>query len=297
MMEILSAAILLAVLGASSALLLLYSHRRWPRKTGEVVDRIEDLLPRTQCAQCGYPGCRPYAEAVVNGEAINRCPPGGPETIDALAALLGRDSIAPDASLGEHPPGARAIIREPECIGCTLCIRACPVDAIVGASRMMHTVIGEECTGCELCIPPCPVNCIDLVPSPVNRKVELPVPEQPCIHCHLCMTACPKDLAPQQLLFFRESTDVADSLGLDHCVECRICDRVCPAEIPLTDIFIAMKTRHRAAGEERKRARQVAKRVESHELRLRALDNRVRKRPSKAEITALLGTGGNRHEN
>ena len=131
--------------------------------SGELTEKINQLLPQTQCGQCEYPGCRPYAQAIAEGHApINQCPPGGETTIKALAALLGRDVIPLDAAFGETKPLQVAIVRESECIGCTLCIHACPVDAILGSSRMMHTVISSECTGCELCLPPCPVDCIDL---------------------------------------------------------------------------------------------------------------------------------------
>jgi len=127
--------------------------------------RIDALLPQTQCEQCGYPGCQPYAHAMARGEAdINRCPPGGDRTIAALADLLGRPAKPLDASRGEHKPRAVARIDESTCIGCTLCIQACPVDAIVGAAKLMHSVIEAECTGCELCLPPCPVDCIAMFP-------------------------------------------------------------------------------------------------------------------------------------
>ena len=127
--------------------------------------RIDALLPQTQCEQCGYHGCQPYARAIARGEAeINRCPPGGDRTITALAELLGRRPTPLDASRGEHKPRAVARIDESTCIGCTLCIQACPVDAIVGAAKLMHSVIEAECTGCELCLPPCPVDCIAMLP-------------------------------------------------------------------------------------------------------------------------------------
>ncbi|MDM3870954.1 electron transport complex subunit RsxB [Porticoccus sp. W117] len=130
-----------------------------------IVDQIDELLPQTQCGQCGHPGCRPYAEAIANGEAINHCPPGGQDTIDALANLLGVESIPLDAEHGEESDVATvAYIREDECIGCTKCIQACPVDAILGAAKLMHTVIADECTGCDLCVEPCPVDCIDMIP-------------------------------------------------------------------------------------------------------------------------------------
>jgi len=134
-----------------------------------LVDRIDALLPQTQCTRCGYNGCRPYAQAIAAGQApINRCPPGGQAGADALAALLNQPRLLLDATCGEHQPLARAVIDESHCIGCTLCIQACPVDAIVGANKHMHTVLADRCTGCELCIPPCPVDCIAMVPAGLN---------------------------------------------------------------------------------------------------------------------------------
>ncbi|AGZ33902.1 electron transport complex subunit RsxB [Pseudomonas sp. SK2] len=130
-----------------------------------LIQRIDALLPQTQCGKCGHPGCRPYAEGLAAGEAINKCPPGGSETIQALASLLDLPVIAPDPQRGSAPPQV-AFIREAECIGCTKCIQACPVDAIVGAAKLMHTVIAAECTGCDLCLAPCPVDCIDMLPVP-----------------------------------------------------------------------------------------------------------------------------------
>ena len=128
--------------------------------------RIDALLPQTQCTRCGYDGCRPYAEAIALGEAgIDRCPPGGDETIDRLAALLDRDALPLSPDVGPALPPHVAVIDEPRCIGCTKCIQACPVDAIVGASKSMHTVVASWCTGCELCIPPCPVDCIVMRPA------------------------------------------------------------------------------------------------------------------------------------
>lgn len=129
-----------------------------------LVNRINALLPQTQCTRCGYPACRPYAEAIARGEAnINQCPPGGAAGIKALADLLDRSIVPLDPAFGVEAAPVVAVIDEAHCIGCTLCIQACPVDAIVGSAKRMHTIIASECTGCELCIPPCPVDCISLL--------------------------------------------------------------------------------------------------------------------------------------
>ncbi len=136
------------------------------KDAADLVERIDRLLPQTQCGQCGYEGCRPYAEALARGEAgIEHCPPGGDAGARALARLLGVKAIPFDRSRGEHLPDRVAAIIEADCIGCTKCIQACPVDAIAGASKLMHVVIAPLCTGCELCLPPCPVDCIVMVPG------------------------------------------------------------------------------------------------------------------------------------
>jgi electron transport complex protein RnfB len=136
-----------------------------PAIEASLADAIDRLLPQTQCTKCGYPACRPYAAAIARGEAdIDRCPPGGDAGIQRLAALLSRSPKPLDPAHGREQPRAAALIREEWCIGCTLCIQACPVDAIVGAPKQMHTVLTAACTGCELCLPPCPVDCIEMVP-------------------------------------------------------------------------------------------------------------------------------------
>ena len=135
--------------------------------TDELTARIDALLPQTQCGQCSYAGCQPYARAMAEGQAdINQCPPGGVATIAALARLLDRQVKPLNPDNGVEKPKRLAWIDESRCIGCTKCIQACPVDAIVGASKLMHTVIADDCTGCELCLPPCPVDCIELVAPP-----------------------------------------------------------------------------------------------------------------------------------
>jgi len=131
--------------------------------------RIDALLPQTQCTKCGFDGCMPYAEAIAVGEAdINRCPPGGDEGIAALAALLARPPLPLAASCGAHLPHRVAVIDAAACIGCAKCLAPCPTDAIIGASKLLHTVITSLCTGCELCIPPCPVDCIRMELDPAH---------------------------------------------------------------------------------------------------------------------------------
>ena len=140
-----------------------------PQDGDALVARLDAALPQTQCTRCGYPDCHAYAVAMAAGEAINRCPPGGAEGIARLAAVTGRAVLPLDPERGTEAPRALAVIDEAWCIGCTLCIKACPVDCIVGASKQMHTVIDAQCTGCELCVPVCPVDCIAMVPVTAPR--------------------------------------------------------------------------------------------------------------------------------
>lgn len=131
----------------------------------DLVERLDRLLPQTQCGQCGFAGCRPYADAMARGEAgVERCPPGGDAGALALARVLDVPPAPYDRARGVHKPPQVALIVEADCIGCTKCIQACPVDAIIGGAKHMHTVIEPLCTGCELCVPACPVDCIVLVP-------------------------------------------------------------------------------------------------------------------------------------
>jgi len=147
-----------------SAIALGFASTRLDSNEDVAVARIDNILPQTQCGQCGYPGCRPYAAALLAGTAqINQCPPGGEATIQALSKLLDKPALRLDPQFGEYHLAATAIIDEEACIGCALCLQACPVDAILGAPQFMHTVIQTECTGCELCIAPCPVDCIALI--------------------------------------------------------------------------------------------------------------------------------------
>lgn len=162
MISIAIASVTLLLLGLIFGGVLGWAGVRFHVEGDPIAEKINALLPQTQCGQCGYPGCKPYAEAIAQGDKINKCPPGGEGTIQALADLLGVEPEPLDAAEGETPERV-AFIREAECIGCTKCIQACPVDAIVGAARLMHTVIAEACTGCDLCLEPCPVDCIDMI--------------------------------------------------------------------------------------------------------------------------------------
>ncbi len=162
-------------------LLLAWSADFFKVEGNPLAEQINAILPQTQCGQCNFPGCRPYAEAIAAGEApINQCPPGGQDGVKALAELLGVEEIPLNAEHGEVKAAPEvAKIIEKDCIGCTLCIQACPVDAILGSPKHMHTVITDECTGCELCLPPCPVDCIVMVEQP--KKITewvMPIPEK-----------------------------------------------------------------------------------------------------------------------
>ena len=172
---------LLVMIGLALVLgiILGYSALKFKVEGDPLVARIDAILPQTQCGQCGYPGCKPYATAIANGEAdINQCPPGGEPGVRALADLLGVEYKPLNTEHGTPKPKSVALSDEDVCIGCTLCLQACPVDAILGAAKHMHTVIESECTGCELCVAPCPVDCISMEPiaeSPDNWKWRYPV--------------------------------------------------------------------------------------------------------------------------
>ena len=151
-------------------LILGYASVRFKVESDPLVEQIDEILPQTQCGQCGYPGCKPYAQAIADGDDINKCPPGGEATIKKLAELMGVEVKSLDAAHGMEDVKKVAFIREDECIGCTKCIQACPVDAILGAAKQMHTVIVDECTGCDLCVEPCPVDCIDMIPAATSAS-------------------------------------------------------------------------------------------------------------------------------
>ena len=166
MLTILIAVAVIVCLAAIFGGILGFASIRFKVEADPIVDKIDNILPQTQCGQCGYPGCRPYAEAVANGEAINKCTPGGQATVEKIAELMG---VEPDSPASEEEPVKMvAFIHEDMCIGCTKCIQACPVDAIVGGTKALHTVIKDECTGCKLCVAPCPTDCIEMLPVPMT---------------------------------------------------------------------------------------------------------------------------------
>lgn len=171
----------LAVLAAAFGLALGWASIRFKVEGDPLVEKIDKILPQTQCGQCGFPGCKPYATAIASGAAdINQCPPGGEDGVLKLAELLGRDPkpLNPENGVAKALPTV-ALIDEATCIGCTKCIQACPVDAILGAAQQMHTIIVDACTGCELCLPPCPVDCITMVPVKDTAKTwKWPTPER-----------------------------------------------------------------------------------------------------------------------
>ena len=165
----LTALIVMSLIALLLGSVLGFSAIKFKVEGNPLVDKIDAILPQTQCGQCGYPGCKPYATAIAAGEAeINRCPPGGEEGIQKLADLLGMEFKPFGEDTAAPKPRSVAVIDENTCIGCTLCIQACPVDAIVGAAKQMHTIVAAECTGCELCVAPCPVDCIAMVPIHEN---------------------------------------------------------------------------------------------------------------------------------
>lgn len=163
MSSILLAILALAALAAIFGAVLGFASIRFKVESDPIVEQIDQILPQTQCGQCGYPGCRPYAEAIAGGDKINKCPPGGQATIEKLADLMGVEAEESAHDLSDAVKKV-AYIHEDMCIGCTKCIQACPVDAIVGGTKALHTVIKDECTGCDLCVSPCPTDCIEMIP-------------------------------------------------------------------------------------------------------------------------------------
>ncbi|GGB51406.1 electron transport complex subunit B [Oceanisphaera marina] len=175
MSNMLIAIAVLALLALVFGVILGFAAVKFRVESDPIVEQLDELLPQTQCGQCGYPGCKPYAEAVANGDDVNKCVPGGDATMRKIADLMGVEP-QPMGEAAAAPEKKVAFIHEDMCIGCTKCIQACPVDAIVGATKAMHTVISDECTGCDLCVDPCPTDCIEMIPlsvTPDNWKWQL----------------------------------------------------------------------------------------------------------------------------
>ena len=282
-------AVAAAFVGALGVLGFFSARAAGARATGpfaDFVERVNDILPQTQCGQCGYPGCRPYARALAAGEAaINLCPPGGAEAIRALSVLLNEKPLALDARLPPAMPPQVAVIRESECVGCALCLPACPVDAIVGAPRKTHTIVADACVGCELCLPPCPVDCIEMRPleprpiaaapsAPALAALQAPPAYDACIKCGFCVPVCPVEIDAADLLakLIDDDWEAAAARNLSACIECRRCDAVCPSEIPLASILgagkkslLAREAQTAAAKIARQRGDERARRLESLE--------------------------------
>ena len=233
---LLAAIAAMAALGAACGGLLGLASSRFRAEGHGIAERIDALLPQTQCGQCGYPGCRPYAEAIAAGDAIDKCPPGGAAGIRALADLLGVEPLPLNAEHGEESAPCVAFILEDECIGCAKCIQACPVDAIVGAAKQMHTVIAAQCTGCDLCVAPCPVDCIEMRPveSLAQRRQERPAAPAGARLIASDRRAEPgagrgavKTVEPSPLA----DPPFAEPAAASACIRCGFCAEACPAEL------------------------------------------------------------------
>jgi electron transport complex protein RnfB len=284
--EILIFAALLGFAGICLGLLA----RRANSGDGALTAAIDAVLPQLQCAKCGYPGCRPYAEALAKNEAaIDLCPPGGKAVMDALADITG---VAAPAIAPLFSPPQTALIREEECVGCGLCLDACPVDAIVGAPGFAYTVMAAQCTGCELCVSPCPTDCITLAPRKAEEKKPPPPLSAPCIRCGACDAVCPVNISPLSLYAIcadSEKSSQPPARGVRGCIECGACDAVCPADIPLAAIFRFAKGRLRAAAADARQAAAAKAAFEARQIRLaknRAAQIREMESASAADAVA-----------
>lgn len=233
-------------------------------------------LPRTECRQCGYPGCAPYAAAVAAGRAPpDACAPGGAWVRDRLRLRLGlpRDP-AEHVLAAPYPAPVRARIDEEWCIGCTKCLDACPVDAIIGAAHQLHAVLAFACTGCGLCVPPCPVDCIEMVaPAAVGSGSDAArraTEHDPCVPCGRCAPVCPEGLDPERLFRTVTTLDLtgAQNERLTACTGCGRCDEVCPSRIPLATTFAHAKAASATIAEADAASRQAVTRVAARERRL-----------------------------
>jgi len=255
-------------------------------ENNDLVDEIESMLPQTQCAQCGYPGCRPYANSITQGESIDLCLPGGPETQRKLSTLMQR---IPTTNLPEQKEVV-ALIDEKNCIGCTLCLPPCPVDAIVGSKNHVHTVLKSECTGCELCLEACPVDCIEIKsiykPSKkLDTRQKINTGSQfACINCNQCDRECPVNISPLLLhkLILKKDYNSLTEVGLKNCIECGICDFACPSGIPLTDQFRTAKDQVNKIHIETEHKADLLIRYERHQTRIdKEKDKELRQRSAR----------------
>lgn len=291
--------LLICLLFAGFGLLLGYAAQIFKLQGEPLAEKIDALLPQTQCAQCGFPGCKPYAIAIAKNQAdINQCPPGGEETVIALANLLGKSPKPLNTAFGESKPKHVAVIIEADCIGCSLCIPACPVDAILGANKFMHTIIASECTGCELCLAPCPVDCIVMQPltevsTPIASRFESNLEQiaLPCIRCGECATVCPMQLLPQQLYWHSQAENLAqlDAYSLSACIECGKCDVVCPSHIPLVHHFRAAKRKIASKNQQTELAALAKQRYETqHQRKQRLHDEQMDKARKQKQAIAEM---------
>ena len=249
----------ITILALLIGLTLSWANRRFTLNHTALSEKINQLLPQTQCGQCGYPGCRPYAQAIVEKQVpINQCPPGGEQVINDLADLLNQVPEPLNPQFGQHKLPSVAVIDATQCIGCALCLPACPVDAIVGAPKYLHQVIETQCTGCELCIEPCPVDCIQMVTEPTPAL--LPMPEKsdkPCIRCNRCTQVCPVGLDVQTLYHQIRLGDYAGAEAINKCIECGYCVDVCPSEIALLDYHCFGKQENQRHHKDTRKANQA----------------------------------------
>lgn len=264
-----------------------------------LMERLTAALPGTQCGQCGQPGCRPFAEALAAGEAaVDACEPAGAAGRASLSRILGlpaRPSLT-DA-LAPFPMRLVASVEEPACIGCTKCLPACPVDAIIGAPRQLHQVLGDACTGCGLCLPPCPVDCIQLEPreQPNLPALDMPdavrilaAPGEPCTHCDACQPVCPEALSPREmharLLALEEPEELLPALNA--CTRCAACDLACPSHIPLSTWFAHGRLVAQEADARRRESRRAEEASARRQTRMRKPAPRQSGFPDLARLDA-----------